>query len=491
MQKHQFALAVVFLLLLSNASASLRGLQQVSSTLKPSTSTANWAPSNVYSVGAMVSYNGATYKCIQAHTSNLEWNPQSTPSLWQPVSTTCNSVPNAPTGLTASSTSTSSTTLTWTKVTPPAGCLVFGYTIFQNGVAITTGITSNTYQVQGLTASTSYQFAIGAVNSAGNSSNSASITVTTLGGNNQNPSPAPTPAPQPAPSQSSKKEFVPYVDMGLTQMRNLTEISRQSGVKKFTLAFIQGDGCTPKWFGQYAVPGETDLKSIIDAYGKDNIIISFGGAAGTELAESCGTVASTQAAYHSVIDYYGVQNLDFDIEGEVLGRDDITDIRNQALANLQKANPGLVISYTLPAVPTGLGGEGVKLMASAKKYGVNVSLVNLMTMDYGAYYNPNAMADNAINAVKNAMAQMSAQGQTPQMGITPMIGINDVVQEVFTLADAQTVLAYAQSEPRVQRLAMWSIARDNGDCVGTVSYGCSGVSQSDYAFASIFNKIQN
>jgi hypothetical protein len=493
MQKYQIALAFIFLLSLSDVSGQyFRGLQE-SSTLKPSIN-ANWAPMNSYSTGALVSYNGATYKCLQAHTSLIEWTPQATPSLWQVTSTTCSIAPNAPNGLASSATTSTGTTLTWIKTDAPAGCLVFGYTIFQNGAAIYTGITSNTYQVQDLTPSTSYQFSVSAINSHGNSSNSVPINVVTLGNNNDQyvSPPAPAPVPQPVkPINSGQKEFIPYVDMGLVAMRNLSEISRQSGVKKFTLAFITGDGCTPQWFGQYNVPGETELKGIIDSYGRDNVIISFGGAYGTELAESCGTVAGTQAAYQSVIDYYGVLNLDFDIEGQVLGRDDITDIRNQAIAGLQQKNPGLIVSYTLPAVPYGLGGEGVKLMASAKKFGVDVNLVNLMCMDYGSYFDPNDMANHAINAVKNAMIQLENQGMTPQMGITPMIGLNDVVPEVFGLDDAQTVLNYARSEPRVQRMSMWSIARDNGDCVGTVSYGCSGINQNDYAFARAFQAIEN
>lgn len=42
-----------------------------------------WAPNTAYAVNALVSYNGATYKCIQAHTSLQGWEPSNVPALWQ------------------------------------------------------------------------------------------------------------------------------------------------------------------------------------------------------------------------------------------------------------------------------------------------------------------------------------------------------------------------------------------------------------------------
>ena len=35
-----------------------------------------------YSVGDRVQYNGTLYKCIQAHTAQSEWTPDTTPALW-------------------------------------------------------------------------------------------------------------------------------------------------------------------------------------------------------------------------------------------------------------------------------------------------------------------------------------------------------------------------------------------------------------------------
>lgn len=35
-----------------------------------------------YSVGDRVQYNGTLYKCVQAHTAQLDWTPDATPALW-------------------------------------------------------------------------------------------------------------------------------------------------------------------------------------------------------------------------------------------------------------------------------------------------------------------------------------------------------------------------------------------------------------------------
>ena len=43
--------------------------------------------------------------------------------------------------------------------------------------------------------------------------------------------------------------------------------------------------------------------------------MSFGGAAGTEVAAKCSSAASLKAAYKTVIDRYNLTRVDFDIEG--------------------------------------------------------------------------------------------------------------------------------------------------------------------------------
>jgi chitinase len=42
-----------------------------------------WAPNTAYAVNDTVTYGGNTYKCLQAHTSLVGWEPSTTPALWQ------------------------------------------------------------------------------------------------------------------------------------------------------------------------------------------------------------------------------------------------------------------------------------------------------------------------------------------------------------------------------------------------------------------------
>ena len=45
-----------------------------------------WAPNTYYAVGAIVTYNGIDYQCLQAHTSLVGWEPPNVPALWKVVS---------------------------------------------------------------------------------------------------------------------------------------------------------------------------------------------------------------------------------------------------------------------------------------------------------------------------------------------------------------------------------------------------------------------
>src|SRR5579872_1366325 len=55
------------------------------------TGVAAWSPNSVsYAAGAMVTYNGSEYKCLQSHTSQAGWDPADVPALWS-LQGTCGS----------------------------------------------------------------------------------------------------------------------------------------------------------------------------------------------------------------------------------------------------------------------------------------------------------------------------------------------------------------------------------------------------------------
>ncbi|MEI9912523.1 MAG: fibronectin type III domain-containing protein [Bacteroidota bacterium] len=95
------------------------------------------------------------------------------------VSTPDTQAPTAPSGLASSGLAPTSLTLSWAASTDNIG--VTGYDVFRNGTKINASVvTSLSYSVTGLTASTAYSFYIQARDAAGNiSANSNTVSVTT------------------------------------------------------------------------------------------------------------------------------------------------------------------------------------------------------------------------------------------------------------------------------------------------------------------------
>jgi hypothetical protein len=325
-------------------------------------------------------------------------------------------------------------------------------------------------------------------------------------------SPAPTPAPSspsappstsPSPAPSSPgapaggtASFAPYVDTSLFPPFSLTSTAQQTGVKQFNLAFVVSGGgsCTPEWGGVTALGSDPVASQIsaLRAMGGD-VRISFGGANGSELAQTCTSASQLQAAYQQVIDTYGVSKLDFDIEGAAIANTAANNRRDQALAALQAQNKGLQISFTLPVLPSGLTGDGVSVLTGAKQAGAQISVVNVMAMDYGDGAAPNPsgqMGTFAIDAATATDAQVagvlgiSDDAAWPRIAVTPMIGVNDTSSEVFTVANAQQLAAFAQSK-HLAWLSMWSAARDQqcpGGAQPSAMPTCSSIAQSPDAF---------
>lgn len=323
----------------------------------------------------------------------------------------------------------------------------------------------------------------------------------------------------PAPSTGSTSSwsspfFAPYVDMGLYPTYNLVSAMQNGGVKDFTLAFITADSNNqPSWAGytEYEV-GDTTFSTqmqnqiaAVQANG-GNVMISFGGAAGTELAQAITNVQALTAAYAKVVNTYGVTAIDFDIEGAAEGDTASIDRRSQAIAALQQemAAQGktLQVWFTLPVLPTGLTADGLDVVQSALQYGVNISGVNIMTMDYGDGAAPNPagqMGTYAIDALEATYSQLqtiygttkTSQQLWSMLGVTPMIGMNDLIDEVFTLQAAQQLIAFAQ-QVGLGRISMWSLNRDQEDPSGALTYvsnTSSSLVQTPYEFSQIFEQI--
>ncbi len=235
------------------------------------------------------------------------------------------------------------------------------------------------------------------------------------------------------------------------------------GVTGATIAFgISGGGCTLSG-GLESIMGvgSSDVSSFLNAGGK--LILSFGGADGTYLEAVC----SQSGMYNlikSVIDSHGIHAIDFDIEGSQLTQRSLDTVRNGAIKQLQQTYPDLYVSFTLPVAPNGLTSDGINLLKGANSAGVKVSVVNIMTMDYGLPSSTNMgnVAVNSANATFNQLKSIFTGKSDAQLwamiGITPMIGKNDDA-EIFYPSDAQTVADFAKQNG-VGLLAYWALERD-------------------------------
>ena len=305
--------------------------------------------------------------------------------------------------------------------------------------------------------------------------------------------------PPSTPPAGTTHLYAPYVDMSITADENLVAFQASANFKAVTLAFLDSaNGCGVGWGGlggalpTDSLPNGNTVLAIVQSLQTSGVqvILSFGGANGSEPALNCTSASQLQAVYQSAIDRYHVKMLDFDIEGGATTNQASITLRDKALVGLKAANSGLVVSYTLPVLPTGLIASGVNILQSAKSDGLALDVVNIMTMDYGsALDNGGAMGTDAVNAAIATEAQVVSAGLAATIGITPMIGVNDTNTEIFTLNDAQTVLNFANAHSYVSRLAIWSLGRDNGTCAGQTyaSPSCSGVAQSAFQFTQNFN----
>lgn len=343
------------------------------------------------------------------------------------------------------------------------------------------------------------------------------------------PTPTPTPTPTATPTSTptppaapnaaaSIYRFAPYADMTNWPVFDINAASLATGTRAYTMAFVVSyqNTCQGAW-GALVLPQNTgkggayggaydylDMIASIRARGED-VIGSFGGEANTELADVCSNATALEAAYQSIVDYYNFTHIDFDIEGADDGNTTSIALRSTAIAMLQKhytaLGKTLSVSYTLPVLPSGLTQDGLNVVKAAVNAGVKLDIINIMAMDYGWAADANTpivMGSLAIQAVQSTESQlksiypgMSDAQLYGMLGVTPLIGVNDDSLEVFGLADAQQLLAWAQ-QVQLGRIAFWSAAKDQ-PCPGYAQLAdantCSGLPQSANESVNEFQQI--
>ena len=132
---------------------------------------------------------------------------------------------------------------------------------------------------------------------------------------------------------------------------------------------------------------------------------------------------------------------------------------------------------------------GVGVLKSAAKYGVNVDIVNPMTMEFGTKLG--SWGDAVIAAAEATHTQMKAvwpqksdQELYSMLGVTPMIGRN-FNGKIFEPNHGKQLVQWALKK-KLGHLSFWSINRDRGCAGGGVGPSCSSIAQANYEFTKIF-----
>lgn len=310
--------------------------------------------------------------------------------------------------------------------------------------------------------------------------------------------------------------FASYVDVTATPtfaFDKMGEASRSDVILSFIVS-LSSESCAPSWGSVYTLDKAStsiDLDRRIARLQKEggNVAISFGGKNNKELAVSCTDLGKLFGAYKTVVDRYGIDTIDLDLEETGLTDKSAVDRRAEAIAKLQseKRDKGksLAVWVTLPVTPEGLSEDGTNAIASLITKKVDIAGVNAMTMDYGK---SKISGQTMLAASESALIQVHRQlgvlykryGKIylnsatlwSKIGATPMIGQNDFADEIFTLGDAKGLNEFAVSRG-LRRMSMWSANRDlacgsNYANTRIVSDSCSGITQDKYAFIEVLGK---
>ncbi len=269
-----------------------------------------------------------------------------------------------------------------------------------------------------------------------------------------------------------------------------TQVMSATGQKAFEIAFIlapNGGGCSPTWNGTDPIGSDTTVGPVISAIraAGGDVSVSAGGYGGTKLGQNCGSAAATAAAYQQVVTQYGLHAMDFDLEEPEY--ENSAAIANElgAAQILQRNNPGMYISVTIPGTTAGTGWFGTQLLDEAKTLGFSPDNFSIMPFDGG--FSGAASQTSALEAFHSLlMTHMGYDSATAYAheGISGMNGRTDS-GEYFYQSDFASVLSYATSHG-LGRYTFWDVNRDQ-QCNppsnnGALSGSCSSVPQNAWDF---------
>lgn len=282
-----------------------------------------------------------------------------------------------------------------------------------------------------------------------------------------------------------------WVDTGNSYSRNgvpdVAKVEEDTGITFYNLGFIQPDTDTPLdsngnirygWGGYYSLSKQgndgyqyENIKSVIEDLNKLGGIytISIGGQLGDAPWVVSQNTEKLEAFYQDIINTYSLKRLDLDIEES--NQDEEQNKANAiAIKNIQDKNKTEIV-LTIPIMPNGWQEKQIKIIKAYLDAGVDISLINSMTMCYGSgVYSNEDYGDASIRAIENSIKQMqdiysdygiylSESQAYAKTGATIDIGYESNLYPVFTLEMAKKVVDHAK-EHAYGMLSYWSINRD-------------------------------
>lgn len=278
-------------------------------------------------------------------------------------------IPAAPTGLTVSSTTSSSVSLSWATVSGATG-----YNVYRSGTKVqsTTGTSAT---VSGLTASTSYSFQVTATNAAGESAKSTAVTGTTAassggGGGGSLPKHAVTGYWQNFNNGATVQKISDVQSQYDIIAVAFADATTTPGAVGFTLDSAGLGGYTVDQF-------KADIKAK-QAAGK-KVIISIGGQNGTVSISDSTSATNFANSVYSLMQTYGFDGVDIDLENGLNAT-----YMTQALRSLSaKAGSSLIIT---------MAPQTIDMQSTSNAYfQTALNIKDILTVVNMQYYNSGSM----------------------------------------------------------------------------------------------------
>ena len=291
--------------------------------------------------------------------------------------------------------------------------------------------------------------------------------------------------------------LAPFVDMvawvndseyGINGAPNLEQFYWDCGCKYYNLGFIRADDTNPLesdgtirwgWGGYYKLSRDRNdgyqyegiVKSInkIRVNGGD-VIVSFGGQLGTSPWTTTQNVEKLSEMYIDVIEEYDLKRIDLDIEES--NQDYNNNLANAKAVKIAQDKTGVEVTLTIPIMPYGWDTKQLNIIRAYLTAGVNVKLINSMTMCYGynAVGTNESFGDASIRALKNANKQLiqiykeygknlSEDEAYKLMGATVDIGYENNQNPIFTTEETKQVAEFARDKG-MGMYSFWCMNRD-------------------------------